>query len=639
MFNDQPIRYRTILLAVFVVSTALGAIHLGADQVSGTVVNQLGPVEGARVRVQAELDPNFVLTDAQGNFTLETPPGSVIVCAGKELNTVGSVETTGGSSGVEIVLEALRYLDHFDYEYIDPRPGSSSWACSQCHNRFYDQWIDSTMATSVNNPYVLSYYNGTDIFGNPAGFGYRLEHPDSYGDCAGCHAPAMTSTTVVTGGEEWDLNAAVGDIMNGIHCDWCHKVSEVIVSDNPPYLHEKFFMRRAVNPIPHGGAGPMIGPLDDISYEWMGATYSAAMQDSSFCALCHLDSNHAGVPSEQTYDEWLNSSYPAKGEGCPECHMEPLGDTAFSIGGVERDPSQVHNHFFHGRTEEDLTNAVTMTVDSVREAGQVVVTVNIENDLTGHSVPSGFPTRNLVLLVQVEDHTGSPLTSVPGSTEYLPDWAGVGDPNNGNFAGLPGRGFAKILADDMGNAPVFYTEAVTLVSDNRIVAGDTDTSVYTFVDRGQPAGSVSVDVQLLYRRTWKADMDIKQWDTPDVVMESSLVVLPPAESVTVETSVVGPTELERGDVLDFRVVVTNLLDTPVTAATRAEVDAPGIFSLTRGPVDIALGPLEVHDKVYHLEINPFAPFGDYLMEVISEVGGVEADRDSLTYEVIPGGGE
>jgi hypothetical protein len=594
-------------------------------------------VEGARVRVQAELDPNFVLTDAMGNFTLETPAGPVIVCAAKELNTCGCEETSGGSTGVEIELEALSFLDHFTYEYVDPRPSSpNSWRCVQCHNRFYDQWIDSTMANSVDNVYVLSYYNGTDIHGNPAGFGYRLEHPDSYGDCAGCHAPSMTSTTVEIGGEEWDLNNATGNIMNGIHCDWCHRVSEVAVSDDPPYMHQKFWMKRPLNPMPSGGIGPMAGPLEDLDYEWMGGTYTPAMKDSTLCAMCHLDSNHLGIPSEETYQEWLDSSYPAKGEGCPECHMEPLGDTTCAIGGVERDPGQIHNHEFHGRTLEDLTNAVTMTVDAVREAGQVVVTVDIENDLTGHSVPTGFPTRNLILLVTVEDHTGTALTSVPGSTEYLPDWAGVGDPGDGNYAGLPGRGFAKVLEDDQGNSPVFYTEAVAVVSDNRIVAGTTDTSVYTFVDRGAVAGEVTVDVQLLYRRSWKADMDIKQWGIDDVVMESDYQVLVPAESVTVEASVVGATQLERGEVLDFRVTVVNLLDSTVTAATRAEVDAPGIYSLTRGPVDIVLGPYEVHDQVYHLEIHPLAPYGDYVMDVISEVGGVEADRDTLTYEVVPG---
>jgi hypothetical protein len=622
---------------VFFMLVALSvATPLSADTVSGTVVNQYGPVEEARVRIQTATDPDFVLTDASGNFTLTTPSGSVTVTAGKYLNACGSVTTTGGSTGVEIELHSLTFLDYLAYEWIDPRPDSGeAWRCSQCHTRFYDQWEASGMANSVDNVYVQSYYNGTDIFGNPAGFGYRVEHPDDYGDCAGCHAPGMASKNLDLTSEAWNLNNATGDLMAGIHCDWCHKVTEVQANTMPPYLKHKYLMKRPFNEIPNGGAGPMMGALDDIVYEWMGATYSPAMKDSTLCAICHLDNSHSGVPSEETYSEWLKSSYPAAGEGCPECHMEPYGDTTIIDGGIDRDPNQVHNHHFYGKTEDDLTNAVTLTLDAVRDGGQVTATVNIENTDAGHSVPTGFHTRNLILLVEATDSSGAALTPVVGSTEFVPDWGGIGDPGDGNYAGLPGRGIAKVLGDDAGNSPVFYTEATHVVSDNRIVAEATDTSVYTFEDPGAPAGSITVNARLLYRRSWKADMDVKQWDIPDVVMEQDSALLPADVSITVEAEVVGPTQLERGDTLLFRVTLTNLSTSPVTAATRAEIDGPGGFSLTRGPADIELGPLEVHAKVYRFPVHALAPIGAYTMDVISEVGGSEADRDSLTFEVVP----
>lgn len=629
--------FKASSIAVFALLIAIAAgPPLIADTVSGTVVDEHGPVEGARVRVHTEPDPNFVLTDASGNFTLTTPSGPVVITAGKYLNACGSVETTGGSTGVEIVIEPLTYFDDMAYEWIDPRSDSGhAWRCSQCHTRFFDQWEVSVMATTVDNVYVRSYYNGTDIYGDPAGFGYRVEHPDDYGDCAGCHAPGMASRSLDLSSEAWNLNNAVGDVMSGIHCDWCHKVSSVLVNTNPAYLLQKYAMKRPRNHVPSGGAGPMLGALDDIEYEWMGGTYSPYMKDSRLCAICHLDDNHVGVPSEETFTEWQNSSYPAAGEGCPECHMEPYGDTTILDGGPVRDPNQVHNHHFYGKTEEDLTNAVTLTLDTVREAGQVVATVHIENTDAGHSVPTGFHTRNLILLVEALDEGGDPLTSVPESTEYVPDWGGIGDPGDGNYSGLPGRGFAKVLGDDMGNAPVFYTEATHVVSDNRIAAEATDTSVYTFEDPGASAGTVTVNARLFYRRSWKADMDVKQWDIPDVLMEEGSEVLPPTESVTVETSVVGPTQLERGDTLLFNVTVTNLTGSTVTVATRAEVDAPGEYSLTRGPLDIVLDGFEVYSNTHRLRVHNLAPYGTYLMDVIGEVGGSEADRGSLTYEVVP----
>ena len=59
------------------------------------------------------------------------------------------------------------------------------------------------------------------------------------------------------------------------------------------------------------------------------------------------------------------------------------------------------------------------------------------------------------------------------------------------------------------------------------------------------------------------------------------------------------------------------------------------LTLTRGPVDIDLGPLEVHSRVYQLPVHDLAPYGTYLMDVIGDVDGSEAGRDSLTYEVVP----
>jgi hypothetical protein len=67
---------------------------------------------------------------------------------------------------------------------------------------------------------------------------------------------------------------------------------------------------------------------------------------------------------------------------------------------------------------------------------------------------------------------------------------------------------------------ISYWKPTTIVSDNRIPAMVSDTSVYTFT---APAagGSVTITAELRFRRLFQAVMDAKGWDTPDIVMEEA----------------------------------------------------------------------------------------------------------------------
>jgi hypothetical protein len=49
------------------------------------------------------------------------------------------------------------------------------------------------------------------------------------------------------------------------------------------------------------------------------------------------------------------------------------------------------------------------------------------------------------LLVQASDGQGQALPLVAGPT--VPAWGGVGDQTKGYYAGLPGKGFAKVLEE------------------------------------------------------------------------------------------------------------------------------------------------------------------------------------------------
>ena len=68
------------------------------------------------------------------------------------------------------------------------------------------------------------------------------------------------------------------------------------------------------------------------------------------------------------------------------------------------------------------------------------------------------------------------------------------------------------------------TGSGAIISDNRIAALASDTSVYTFAL--PPAGTaVTVDVELVFRRLYQDLMEAKDWDTPDILMEQAQVQL------------------------------------------------------------------------------------------------------------------
>ena len=101
----------------------------------------------------------------------------------------------------------------------------------------------------------------------------------------------------------------------------------------------------------------------------------------------------------------------------------------------------------------------------------------------------------------------------------IPEWAGIGDPNQGYYAGLPGKAFANVLEElwtEISPSGAYWNPTRVLY-DNRIAAFATDTSTYTFPTVAND--EVIIDVTLLFRRVFIKLMAQKSWDTPDIVME------------------------------------------------------------------------------------------------------------------------
>jgi hypothetical protein len=545
------------LFGVFLVACRPGR---PAMAISGVVRSEAGPVAGAVVRVQAT--DIHTHTDANGEFNFSgfDPEETVNLTAWVPGYFIAAAQDVSPSdSDVEIHLEAHAASDNPNYAWLPStvQPGEGEdQGCAECHSDAsggltytlpVDEWLQDAHAGSALNLRFLTMYNGTDLEGNQSpptryassrdygsfplrpdleqpyyGPGYKLDFPETAGNCAACHTPAAS----VNDPYGVDPAAVSGVVAEGVPCDFCHKVWDVRLDQydlpfpNMPGVLSYTFRR------PPEGHQFFAGPFDDVAPG--EDTYSPLQSTGQFCAPCHF-----GVFWDtlvyNSYGEWLASSYnePENGQTCQDCHMPPLGNTHFALpeaGGQERDPDTIFSHRMPGASDEILLqNAVSMMVVARREGGQVLVEVEIVNDRTGHHVPTDSPLRQLLLLVQVSDANGVPLEQVDGPV--LPEWAGQGNPAQGYYAGLPGMAYAKVLQELWTEvAPSgAYWNPTRVLSDNRIPAMASDTTRYAFAGIAEP---VTVEVRLLFRRAYIELLDQKGWDVPDILMEEKQLHLP-----------------------------------------------------------------------------------------------------------------
>jgi len=174
--------------------------------------------------------------------------------------------------------------------------------------------------------------------------------------------------------------------------------------------------------------------------------------------------------------------------------------------------------------EELLQNAVDMDVKADLHGERLVIAVTISNDRTGHHVPTDSPLRHLILVVRATDAQGNLLRQSDGPV--IPQWCGVGDPNEGYYSGLPGKAFAKVLEElwtDVSPTGAYWNPT-RLLSDNRIAAFAADSSIYTFVTGTDD--TATVDVVLLFRRALIDLASQKDWEIPDIIMESKVISVP-----------------------------------------------------------------------------------------------------------------
>lgn len=281
--------------------------------------------------------------------------------------------------------------------------------CQPCHPDHYREWAISMHAYAVVDP----------VFHTMNAMGQQQTGGRLGQFCIACHSPAATL-----------LNEAPDGIIRGelspharggVTCMTCHAALEQV----PGHGITRFRLDGVIS-------GSIIDPVPNNFHR---SAYDPRFSQSEVCAGCHDVVNPRGFRIEETFTEWKNSMYPARGLTCQSCHMKWV-NAPIAVGGPIR---RRHSHVmegidvaltadFPGREETmrliqyALENALIVMVESPLVASRsqpLPVLINIFNQTVGHNIPSGtiFERQMWVEFVATNDR---------GDTIYA---SGLLDPN------------------------------------------------------------------------------------------------------------------------------------------------------------------------------------------------------------------
>ena len=351
-------------------------------------------------------------------------------------------------------------------ETPDPTLFAVAGECVACHNNLVSQagedvsigvsWRGSMMANAARDPYFHA--------------GVRretMDHPSARSaiedECAACHMPAARAAAHGAGLEGGifahlaaaaaGASSALDDLaMDGVTCTVCHQIA-------PDGLgtRERFNGNFALAGALPDGTRRVFGPFapDDgrrrIMHSVTGFEQVEAphIRQSELCATCHTlitdalgpDGRAIGSLHEQmNYQEWRHSAFVDEGKGCQSCHM-PAADGPIRVSSVlGREHDRLARHTFLGgnafmlrmmnryrhelridassgeleataratvrQLERDTAN---VSIEGADRANGVLTLDVVTRNLTGHKLPTGYPSRRVWLHVVVLDSAGKVL--------------------------------------------------------------------------------------------------------------------------------------------------------------------------------------------------------------------------------------
>ncbi|MCB9651593.1 MAG: hypothetical protein H6730_34105 [Deltaproteobacteria bacterium] len=321
----------------------------------------------------------------------------------------------------------------------------------------YDLWASSMMANAARDPFFRAVLSA-EMSDTP------VAHDALEDKCLTCHAP-MAHVGAEDGSVHFSLTdlytgTALGHLgLDGVSCAACHQISSTGLGTEDSFSGH--FVVNATRTIygPHSNlfSTPMV----------MRSGYTpqpaAHMTESAICATCHTLYTHAvdengqeqgeDLPEQTPYLEWRNSAFNTEGGGqgqtCQDCHMpvvdqdgvavstriarapngadfNPIGPRApygrhLMVGGntlvpaILRDnaadlsptasPAAFDATIAGARAQLEQHTAQVNLQPGAVVGGMREVAVQVVN-LTGHKLPTGYPSRRVWLQAVARDAAG-----------------------------------------------------------------------------------------------------------------------------------------------------------------------------------------------------------------------------------------
>lgn len=324
---------------------------------------------------------------------------------------------------------------------------TSSKVCGQCHVSIFEGWKGSMHANAVTDPIFYPIFLETS----------RETSGKSDSLCLSCHAP----TTRVT--KDWQMKEPL--TQEGVTCDFCHSIRNVNLSARDPF-----------EVIP---GKTKWGPLKNVSSPAHQASYAEVYEKAELCATCHEFKNDRGAPVLETYSEWTKSPQSKEGMSCQTCHMPKISGLVVPPKVKPTNEIYIHSHeAAGGHSIDQVRKAVTIKIVEAKRSGEkMTAVVRLENIGSGHKVPTGLPTRKLVLRFQA-------------SSGGVPFFAQE-------------RIYQKVLVNEKGEIITkdadLFLRAAKVKEDNRLEPRKPQTEYFTLlVPEGKPV-EVEATVYYLYQ--------------------------------------------------------------------------------------------------------------------------------------------
>ncbi len=410
----------------------------------------------------------------------------------------------------------------------------SGAVCQSCHNGMTAPegedasigtvWRASMMANSARDPYWQAAVR-REVMDHP-------EHQSNIeANCATCHMP-MASLESRMAGEAGDVFSHLqprrsGDpltalALDGVSCTTCHQITDKNLGAETSF-NGAFGMdattlmgeRKVFGPYaPDAGRSAVMHSVSGFEQ-----AEGEHIQESALCATCHTLYTQALGPSGQIvgrlpeqvpYLEWLESDYAGE-QSCQSCHMPEFADSVAITSVVGQPRENVSRHTFVGgnvfvlrmlnRFRADLgvaalpseiEAAVTATLENLqtntarlaiigasRTERALSFTVELEN-LAGHKLPTGYPSRRAWIHVQVLDYEGEIFFE---SGKLEPSGAIIGNDNDDDASRYEPH-YAQISRSDQ----VQIYESVMMDRRGQVTTGLLTATRYAKDNRLLPAG-------------------------------------------------------------------------------------------------------------------------------------------------------